>query len=90
MSIVSYTAEELRAMPSLTDWAAIDAKTPEQIERLADEDELDEDYGIAVNYVFNADGTLTEIASDTTFTRAALLDELTARRAAAKLLDAAE
>ena len=80
MAIVTYTADEARHLVGKSDWARIDALTQEQIERLADEDELDEGYGIAADYVFNADGTLTDKASGQTFTRAALLDELTARR----------
>ena len=91
LAIVTYTAEEARNLVGKTDWAKIDARTPEEVERLADEDELDEGYGIAADYIFHADGTLTETASGVTFTRAALLDELTARRArAAARAEAAE
>ena len=89
MAIVNYTAEELSKLPSMTNWAAVDARTPEQIERLADEDELDEGYGIAADYDIHADGSLTEKATGVSFNRVALLDELTARRAA-KFRDAAE
>lgn len=71
-----------------TDWARIDARTPEEVEALADEDELDEGYGIAANYVFNADGTLTETATGITSTRAEVLARLSAARAAMR--DAAE
>ena len=80
MAIVTYTSEEMDKLESKSDWARIDALSEEQIERLADEDELEECYGIAANYVFNADGTLTDKGSGQTFARAALLDELTARR----------
>ena len=42
-NIVSYTAEEIDAMlargEDRSNWAAFDAKSPEEIERLADEDD---------------------------------------------------
>lgn len=37
-SIVSYTAEEMGRLPDRTNWAKIDAMTPEEIKRLADEE----------------------------------------------------
>lgn len=37
-SIVSYTVEELRRMPSLTDWAKVDATTQAEIEAQIAED----------------------------------------------------
>ena len=86
MAIVAYPSDKLE---SKSDWARIDALIEEQIERLADEDELDEGYGIAADYVFNADGALTDKAG-ATWTRAALLDELIARRARSGVRNAAE
>jgi uncharacterized protein (DUF4415 family) len=38
-TIVSYTLEEIAAMPSMTDWARVDATTEEEVERQALEDE---------------------------------------------------
>lgn len=38
-NIVSYTMEELDRMPSLTDWAAVDAMSQDEVERLADEED---------------------------------------------------
>lgn len=37
--IVRYSADELAAMKSETDWAKVDAMTPEAVERLADEED---------------------------------------------------
>lgn len=37
--IVSYTADELKAMKSQTDWARVDAMSQEVVERLADEED---------------------------------------------------
>lgn len=90
MAIVTYTHEEAMALAASKPKRLPREQTPEQIERLADEDELDEGYGIAADYDVLADGSLTEKATGRTFTRAALLDELTAQRFAATLRDAAE
>ncbi len=38
-TIVRYTLEEIAAMPSMTDWARVDATTEEEVERQALEDE---------------------------------------------------
>ena len=89
MAIVTYTHEEAMALAASKPKRLRREQTPEQIERLADEDELDEGYGIAADYVIHADGSLTDKATGRSFTRTALLDELTARRAA-KFRDAAE
>lgn len=90
MAVVSCTAEELDKLPSETNWERLNARTEEQIEALADEDELDEGYDIAVDYELNADDTLTEKASGRTFTRVELLAELAAARAREGQRDAAE
>lgn len=81
MAIVERSWDEAMTGRGKTDWARIDAMTPEEIEAMADVDELDEGYGIAVNYVFNADDTLTEIATGITSTRAEVLAQLAAVRA---------
>jgi uncharacterized protein (DUF4415 family) len=38
-NIVSYTLEELALMPSLSDWARVDAMSQDEVERLADEED---------------------------------------------------
>jgi uncharacterized protein (DUF4415 family) len=38
-NFVSYTIEELKQMPSRTDWAAVDAMSQDEVEQLADEED---------------------------------------------------
>ena len=37
--LARYSADELATMPNETDWAPVYAMTPEELERMADEDE---------------------------------------------------
>jgi len=39
VGLVRYSAEELATMKNETDWVKFDAMTPEEVERMADEDE---------------------------------------------------
>jgi uncharacterized protein (DUF4415 family) len=38
-TLVRYSAEQLATMPNETDWTKFDAMTPEEVERMADEDD---------------------------------------------------